>query len=101
MRSFLASASRIGSSTITWKQCFWLCLPALGIGAVLRASLLVAIPEAYYGPDTNSYLHTAWTFWEHHEIAITAKRRWIYPIALAIVPGLPGCTVAIVPVVHH
>jgi hypothetical protein len=98
---FLAGASRIERSTITWKQCFWLCLPALVIGAVLRISLLAAIPEAYYGPDTNSYLHTAWTLWEHGEIAITAKRRWIYPIALAIVPGLPGRTVAIVPVVHH
>lgn len=97
----LAGASRIEPAAFTWRQCFWLCLPALVIGAILRISLLVAIPEGYYGPDTNSYLHTATTFWEHHEIAITAKRRWIYPVLLAIVPALPGRTVAIVPVVHH
>ncbi len=98
---FPASALRIEPSAISWKECLWLCLPALLLGAVLRISLLAAIPEAYYGPDTNSYLHTAWTLWEHGEIAITAKRRWLYPIALAVVPGLPGRTVAIVPVVHH
>jgi hypothetical protein len=101
LSSFLLNGLRITPSVITWQQCFWLCLPALVLGAILRISLLAAIPEAYYGPDTNSYLHTAWTLWEHGEIAITAKRRWIYPIVLAIAPGLPGRTVAIVPVVHH
>jgi hypothetical protein len=98
---FLSNASRIEPVTITRRQIFWLCVPALVIGAILRISLIMAIPEGYYGPDTNSYLHTAATFWEHHEVAITAKRRWIYPIALALVPALPGRTVAIVPVVHH
>ena len=97
----LISTGGIEPRNISWKQCLWLCLPALIIGAVLRVSLIVAIPEGYYGPDTNSYLHTARTFWEHHEVAITAKRRWVYPIALAVVPAFPGRTVAIVPVVHH
>jgi len=38
-----------------WKQFLLWCLPALIIGAALRGALLVAIPEAYFGGDSQSY----------------------------------------------
>ena len=43
------------AAPFTFRRCLLLCLPALLIGAALRISMLAALPEGYYGPDSNSY----------------------------------------------
>ncbi len=46
-----------------WLRCLWLCLPALVLGAALRFTVIQALPEAYYGSDSNSYFQTTAELW--------------------------------------
>ena len=78
-----------------------LCIPALIVGAVLRISLLNAIPEAFYGADSNSYFETARSVLLENKFTYGPKRRYIYPIVLIAAPAVPFCnTVQIVAVVQ-
>jgi hypothetical protein len=84
-----------------WRQCLWLCLPALLIGAALRISVLMAIPEGYYGADSNSYFETASQLWNEGHLEVKSKRRWIYPLLLIPAPLLPGSTAQVIAVCQH
>lgn len=87
---------------LTLRRCFWLCLPALIIGAVLRISLLLAVPESFYGSDSNSYFATAHSVYVDHGFSMPAKRRYVYPLLLVAAPPVPFCnTVQIVAIVQH
>jgi len=87
---------------LTLRRCFWLCLPALILGAVLRFSYLAAVPEAFYGSDSNSYFVTARAAYVDHHFDLPAKRRFVYPLLLVFAPPVPFCTtVQVVAVVQH
>ncbi len=86
---------------VGWREVVWLCLPALLIGAVLRISLMTAIPEGYYGADSNSYFGMTKNLWVEGEISISAKRRWIYPLLLVPTPLLPGRTAIWIAAAQH
>ena len=86
---------------VPFRRVLLLCLPALMLGLVLRVSLLVAIPEVYYGADSNSYFDTARELWANGKIELKPKRRYLYPIVLAFTPPLPGPTAVGVAVLQH
>ncbi len=88
-------------SAVSFRRVLLLCLPALILGVVLRVSFLVAIPEVYYGADSNSYFDTAKHLWNDGEIVLKPKRRYLYPIVLAFTPALPGSTAVGVAVLQH
>lgn len=91
----------MNETTLTFRRCLLLCLPALIIGAALRISMLAALPEGFYGPDSNSYFSTAKRLWNEHKWSVGEKRRWAYPVFLAALPPLPSTPSRIVPVVQH
>ena len=80
-----------GGSTFSLRRCLWLCLPALLLGAVVRLSLLAAIPEAFYGSDSNSYFETARDVYLKWDFDMPPKRRYLYPLLLLAAPGVPFC----------
>jgi hypothetical protein len=88
-------------SPSAWRRCVLLCLPALVLGAILRLSLITALPEGYYGPDSNSYFDTTSSLWLKHRWDLGPKRRWVYPVLLIAAPVLPGHTVVTVAVLQH
>ena len=85
----------------TLKRCLWLCLPALVLGAVLRVGFLAAIPQVYYGSDSNSYFYTCSALWNEHRVTLPAKRRYLYPLLMTPLPALPGSPVVAVAVMQH
>ena len=88
-------------SEITVKQLLWLALPSLAVGLLLRAALMVAIPEGYFGVDSYSYYEFSHSLFNGDGIDLNEKRRWIYPIFLALLDGLPGPLWSLVPVFQH
>jgi len=91
----------VAGSRPAWLRCLWLCLPALVLGAALRLSVLFALPEAYYGSDSNSYFQTTAELWNEGDFELRSKRRWIYPLVLLPTPALPGGTLQIIAVAQH
>lgn len=85
----------------TWRQCLWLCVPALVFGAILRIWLTVAIPEGFYGADSNSYFDTTTDLWLKHHFKVSDKRRWLYPIMLAPTPLIPPSPARVIPIAQH
>jgi hypothetical protein len=83
------------------RSCLWWCLPALIIGAALRISVMIALPEGYYGTDSNSYFGTTTSLWREGRLELKSKRRWIYPLLLLPTPALPGRTVTLIAIVQH
>jgi hypothetical protein len=71
------------------------------LGALLRISILFALPEAYYGPDSNSYFNTASSLWLKGKWEFPVKRRWVYPAFLVPAPALPGRPVAALAILQH
>jgi hypothetical protein len=86
---------------VPFRQVLLLCLPALIVGLVFRISFLVAIPEIYYGADSNSYFEGAWKLWTQGDFTLNPKRRFFYPILLMFMPLLPGSTAVGTAVVQH
>ncbi|MDR3404398.1 MAG: hypothetical protein P4L99_18000 [Chthoniobacter sp.] len=95
------SAAPASRPPFPWRRLVLLCLPALVLGAILRFSLLTALPEGYYGPDSNSYFDTASSLWLKHEWDLGPKRRWVYPILLIATPLLPGRNIVTIAVIQH
>jgi hypothetical protein len=83
------------------QQVLLLCVPALVIGLVLRASFMHTTPEIFYGADSNSYFEAAWRMWSQGDLVLNAKRRFLYPILLIFMPLLPNSTAVDVAVVQH
>jgi hypothetical protein len=88
-------------SAVPFRRVLLLSIPALLVALVLRASFLHAIPEIYYGSDSNSYFETAWRFWTDGDIILKPKRRFLYPIVLIFMPILPGSTAVAVAFIQH
>lgn len=87
---------------LTLRRCFWLCLPALIFGAILRFSYLAAVPEVFYGSDSNSYFVTAREAYNAHRFDLPPKRRFVYPLLLLLAPPIPFCNTAqVVAFVQH
>lgn len=80
------------SGVLTLRRCLLLCLPALAIGVWLRATVLLATPEAILTADTNSYWDCVSRLWNDGKFEIPEKRRWLYPLVLMLAPALPGNT---------
>jgi len=95
------SPAQISSPHSAWRRCLLLCLPALILGAALRITVMMALPQGYYGPDSNSYFDTSSSLWLRHEWELGPKRRWVYPLLLIPAPAIPGETVTTVAVVQH
>lgn len=97
-----ASSAELQQPHLTLRRCFWLCLPALVIGAIIRLSYLAAVPEVFYGTDSNSYFVTAHSVYLDHHFDLPPKRRYVYPVLLLGAPPIPFCnTVQIVAAVQH
>ena len=91
-----------GGGAFSFRRCAWLCLPALIVGAVLRISLLAAIPEGFYGSDSPSYSRTAENLYLKGRVDFPPKRRYIYPLLLIAAPVVPFCNaVQAVAAVQH
>ena len=91
-----------GGIPFSFQRCLWLCLPALILGAVLRISLLTAIPEAFFGSDSASYSKTAGDLLLKGHFNLPAKRRYVYPLLLIAAPAVPFCnTPQLVAAVQH
>ena len=91
-----------GGIPFSFRRCLWLCLPALILGAVLRISLLTAIPEAFFGSDSASYSKTAEDLLLKGHFNFPAKRRYVYPLLLIAAPAVPFCnTPQLVAAVQH
>lgn len=95
------SAATCEKSRFTWKQCLWLCLPALVIGAVIRIWVLSAIPEGSYSADSASYFETTRKLLVKHEFIVAHKRRWLYPLVLIPTYFIPPSPVRVIPVIQH
>ena len=95
------AAAKSPPSAVPFQQVLLLCVPALIIGLVFRLAFLTAIPEIYYGSDSNSYFEAAWKLWTQGDVTFNAKRRFLYPIVLIFIPLLPGSTAVGVAVVQH
>ncbi len=65
-------------------------IPALLLGAFLRALLLSYMPYAYWGADSRSYFSFAHRLLAEGQISLDEKRRYLYPILLLPVTALPG-----------
>ena len=93
-----------GSDT-AYNISFWrvllLCIPALILGAALRASFLAVTPEVYYQTDTYSYFITASKLLTEGDFHINPKRSFLYPILLVFAPLLPGSVAVGVAVIQH
>jgi len=85
----------------TLRQCILYALPALLIGLALRVSYVAAIPEAFVNADTNSYLHSGYHLWHHGKTTSNDKRRWWYPVWVAVTPPLPGTIAQTAAAAHH
>lgn len=85
----------------TFRQCLLLCIPALVIGFILRASFIAAMPEIYYGADSNSYFSTASKLWNEGEFELSKKRRYLYPLMMSALPALPGSTAVAASLLQH
>ena len=89
-------------SPFSFRRCLWLCLPALVLGAILRLSLLMAIPEAFFGSDSGSYSKTTEDLHLKGHFNFPAKRRYVYPLLLIPAPEVPFCnTPQLVAAVQH
>lgn len=87
---------------ISLTKCLWLCLPALLIGAILRLSLIAAVPEAYYGADSNSYFGTTKELILKGKFKLESKRRYLYPLMLIPTPFVPASTMPqVVAILQH
>ena len=76
-------------------------LPALLFAFVLRALLLSYSPYAYWGSDSRSYYDFTYKLYTEHYFSLVEKRRFLYPIFVAIVNALPGSTLRWLALIQH
>ena len=86
---------------VPFRRVLLLCVPALIVGFVFRVSFMFAMPEIYYGADSNSYFEGAWKLWTQGDFFLNEKRRFLYPIVLMFMPLLPNNTAVDTAVVQH
>ena len=87
---------------VSFKQLILLVAPAIVVGFLVRALLLVAIPQGYFGADSASYYEFTSLFWNHDKLFdLNEKRRWLYPIFLFFTSVLPIPPWYSVPLIQH
>ncbi len=91
----------ITDKLLTFRQCLWLCLPALALGLVLRITFLVSLPEGFYGADSNSYFETADHLWNRGKWDMGPKRRGLYPLFVLANTITPGSAAQSTVVLQH
>jgi hypothetical protein len=102
-RKIIALASRITSTqAMGWREFMWLCLPALLVGLFLRTHFLWVTPQGFFGADSSSYFDFSHDLFIDGDLEISPKRRWFYPIVLALLTPLPLLSSwHVVPLVQH
>ena len=90
------------ATPVSFKQLILLVAPAIVVGFLVRALLLVAIPQGYFGADSASYYEFTSLFWNHDKLFdLNEKRRWLYPIFLFFTSVLPIPPWYSVPLIQH
>jgi hypothetical protein len=93
--------SKTPDSAPGWRQVLPLCLPALLIGAWLRISFLMMVPEAYFGSDSSSYFWTSERLYTQGKLTMPERRRWLYPLFMVAMRPLPGTIAQSTAAVQH
>ena len=101
-RAFVRVLARLTSTEpVGSREFFWLCLPALLIGLFLRLHFLWVTPQGYFGADSDSYFEFSHELFTKGQFELTPKRRWLYPIVLALLTPLPAPCWYLVPLIQH
>lgn len=88
---FAAARSFFARHPVVRQAVLW-AVPALLLGIFLRLLLLSYLPYAYWGSDSRSYFSFAHKLLAEGYISLDEKRRYLYPILMALVGMLPGAT---------
>jgi hypothetical protein len=67
-----------------------LSIPGILTWFVLHGSLLAVLPDAYHGADSNSCFDFARKLLTEGDLELAEKRRWLYPLLLAVFGVLPA-----------
>ena len=86
---------------ITFRQLLLLSLPALVIGSLLRIIFFTVFPEGFFSGDSASYYEFSNQLFDHGVFELSEKRRWLYPIFLALLDALPFPAWYSVPLLQH
>jgi hypothetical protein len=78
------------SPKLDFRTLLVLSIPGILTWFVLHGSLLAVLPDAYYGPDSNSCFDFARKLLTEGDLELAEKRRWLYPLLLAVFGVLPG-----------
>lgn len=91
----------IAKSSVSPRQLILLVLPAFLLGLLLRAVLMMVMPEGYFGDDSRSYYGFSHHLFDQGGIYLTEKRRWFYPLFLAFSDLCPLPGWYLVPLLQH
>ena len=91
----------ISKGPISPRQLVALVLPAFLLGLLLRAALVLVLPEGYFGSDSASYYDFAQKLFDEGRIHLAEKRRWFYPLFLAFADSFPLPGWDLVPLFQH
>lgn len=92
----------VSSKPVSFKQILLLIAPAVIAGSLVRILLLLAIPQGYFGADSNSYYQFTDQFWNHNVLFnLSEKRRWFYPLFLFFTSLFPVPSWYSVPLIQH
>ena len=83
------------------RDAFIWALPALAIGAVLRALMMSYLPYAVWGADSRSYYSFAHKLFYNGWFSLGDKRRFLYPLLMVPVSILPGGALRWLPGIQH
>jgi hypothetical protein len=76
-------------------------LPALCLALIVRGLFLSYSPFAYWGSDSRSYYEFTHKLFDFHAISLNEKRRFLYPILLALIELLPGSILRALAALQH
>jgi len=76
-------------------------LPALILGALARAALVLHFPYGYFQGDTPDFLVTAERLVRHHTLVIHGKKAFLAPICFAIPFLLHIPALLVIPILQH
>jgi hypothetical protein len=83
------------------RDAFLWAIPALILGAVLRAIFISYLPNGLWGADSRSNYGFAYMLIHHGGISLNDKRRFLYPLLMLPISLLPGGALRWVPLVQH
>jgi hypothetical protein len=77
------------------------CLPALILGAIARAALIIHFPYGYFQGDTPDFLVTAERLIRNHSLVIHGKKAFLAPICFTIPFLLHIPALIVIPIAQH